>query len=99
MADQMKFSVSEAKSAKTAIERKATEIQKLMDGVKSDMQSVGPAWKGDAVKAFIDQYDKIKGDVTKLIESINTIGAQLEKQAQLQEQEDKDIASKLNASH
>lgn len=94
--NQLKFNVSDATSAKKTIESKAKEIESTMKEVKTSMQSVSSWWKGDAVNNFIGQYDKISKDVTKLIECVNTIGAQLEAQAKAQQEEDADIAAKLN---
>lgn len=96
MANQLKFNTSDALSAKKTIETKAKEIDSTMKEVKSCMQSVSSWWKGDAVTKFIGQYDKISKDVNKLIECVNTIGKQLEAQAKAQQEEDADIAAKLN---
>lgn len=94
--NQISFNVSDALTSKGKIEAKAQEIDTIMKEVKSTMDSVKPWWKGDAVNKFTAQYDKIEKDVKQLIESVNTIGKQLESQAKAQQEEDAAIAQQLN---
>lgn len=98
MANQvnMEFNTDNAKTVSGNIESKASEIQRSMDQVKNQMDQVSTWWKGESQKKFSAQYDKIKPNVQKLIQSVNNISAQLKEVSIAKMKEEDDIQRELN---
>lgn len=92
----MEFNTANATKVSKNITNRASEIDVAMKQVKQQMDSVSSWWVGDSQKAFTAQYEKISGNVKKLIESVNTISKQLEETSKAKIAEENAIKAELN---
>lgn len=76
-------------------QRDATEFNELINKMQTRTNALADEWEGQASQKYIQQFGELKPGFDKVHELMETISQQLNQTAQIMEDTDREIASKL----
>ena len=98
MAEMMKFDTNEAGQVQEKLTQSAEGIEDILLQVGNILNSVDEWWKGESVRAYMQQYDRIKTPVEGLIEAVRTISEQIAATIEDKNTQEQELSSILSQS-
>ncbi len=95
MAVNQSFDKDQAHRVAIKIKREAETARTAMATVESQISGMKSWWKGESSVAFEDQFNRLKPNLNKLVELVNSISVQIDQVARAKEEAEKSIANAL----
>ena len=98
MAGVIRMSFQEVRGTANQFRTKGEEINGIIGQLAQEVNKLRGSWEGEASTAFESEFSSLKPSMEKFVQLCTQISEQLNSAAQLIEEQDKAIASKMRAN-